>query len=67
MYTFEVAPVFLMMEKIMLNKLNEKIGWAKGDGIFCPGGSISNFYGMNIARHHMFPESKEEGMAACGK
>jgi len=67
MYTFEVAPVFLMMEKIMLNKMIEKIGWESGDGIFCPGGSISNFYGMNIARCHKFPDVKEEGMSVTGK
>lgn len=67
MYTFEVAPVYLMIEKLMLEKMREKIGWTQGDGIFCPGGSLCNFYGMNLARYHKFPESKTEGMSACGR
>lgn len=67
MFTFEVAPVYLMMEKIMLEKMREKIGWEEGDGIFCPGGSISNFYAMNLARNFKFPDIKTEGLWSCGK
>ena len=28
------------------------------------GGSISNMYGMNLARYQKYPEVKEEGMSA---
>ena len=31
----------------------------QGDGIFSPGGSLSNMYGMMLARHNAFPEIKE--------
>lgn len=67
MFTFEVAPVYIMMENFLLEKMREKIGWSEGDGIFCPGGSISNFYAMNLARNYKFPEIKTEGLWACPK
>jgi glutamate/tyrosine decarboxylase-like PLP-dependent enzyme len=46
-----------------------KYGWASniGDGIMAPGGSIANMYGMVLARHKMFPETKKEGVACIGK
>lgn len=36
-YTYEIAPVFVLMEEVVLKKLRELIGWECGDGIFCPG------------------------------
>ena len=46
-----------------------KFGWqdGEGDGIMCPGGSISNMYGMVLARHWKCPEAKSAGLAALGK
>ncbi|NXW26103.1 CSAD decarboxylase, partial [Circaetus pectoralis] len=60
-YTYEIAPVFVLMEEVVLAKLRELVGWSSGDGIFCPGGSISNMYAMNVARFHRFPESRQKG------
>ncbi|XP_069509438.1 cysteine sulfinic acid decarboxylase [Ambystoma mexicanum] len=62
--TYETAPVFVLMEEVVLQKLRELVGWQTGDGIFCPGGSISNMYAMNLARYRHFPESKQKGMQA---
>merc|ERR1712216_756298 len=40
------------MENMVLGKMRAAAGWdSGGDGIFCPGGSMSNFYGMNLARY----------------
>lgn len=36
-YTYEVAPVFVLMEEVVLAKLRELVGWSSGDGIFAPG------------------------------
>lgn len=36
-YTYEIAPVFVLMEEVVLSKLRELVGWNSGDGIFCPG------------------------------
>ncbi|KAF5919054.1 glutamate decarboxylase 1-like [Diceros bicornis minor] len=64
MFTYEIAPVFTVMETILLKKMYEIIGWGEteGDGIFSPGGSISNLYGILIARYKQYPEIKRKGM-----
>ena len=62
MFTYEIAPVFIMMEHEVLLKMREIIGWAEGDSILAPGGSISNMYALIIARHKHFPGHKEAGM-----
>ncbi|KAJ8267954.1 hypothetical protein COCON_G00131260 [Conger conger] len=64
MFTFEIAPVFILMEETILRKMQEKVGWAEeGDGMFCPGGSISNLYSVLLARYDMYPEVKTGGMS----
>uniref|UniRef100_A0A672M7A3 Cysteine sulfinic acid decarboxylase n=1 Tax=Sinocyclocheilus grahami TaxID=75366 RepID=A0A672M7A3_SINGR len=63
-YTYEVAPVFVLMEEEVLCKLRSLVGWSEGDGIFCPGGSMSNMYAMNIARYWAFPQVKTQGLWA---
>ena len=82
MFTYEIAPVFIMMEHEVLLKMRSGhsernivfinimlrgiIGWSEGDSILAPGGSISNMYALIIARHKMFPGHKERGMMALG-
>uniref|UniRef100_A0A8D0ADX5 Cysteine sulfinic acid decarboxylase n=1 Tax=Sander lucioperca TaxID=283035 RepID=A0A8D0ADX5_SANLU len=62
LYTYEVAPVFVLMELEVLRGLRQLVGWTEGDGLFCPGGSISNMYAMNLARYQLFPEVKSQGL-----
>ncbi|XP_015595290.1 cysteine sulfinic acid decarboxylase [Cephus cinctus] len=63
-YTYEVSPVFSLMEEEVLREMRKVVGWkdGRGDGIFCPGGSIANGYAINLARHHKYPELKEMGL-----
>lgn len=61
MFTYEIAPVFILMENVVLSKMREIIGWNCGDSILAPGGSISNLYAFLAARHRMFPSYKEHG------
>ncbi|XP_041953066.1 cysteine sulfinic acid decarboxylase [Alosa sapidissima] len=63
-YTYEVAPVFVLMEHVVLTKLISMVGWPSGDGLFCPGGSMSNMVAMNVARYHAFPQIKQQGLWA---
>lgn len=63
-YTYEIAPVFVLMEEEVLSKLWALVGWTSGDGVFCPGGSISNMYALNLARYHRYPECKQRGLRA---
>ncbi|XP_033758274.1 glutamate decarboxylase 1-like [Pecten maximus] len=62
MFTYEVAPVFTLMEEVLLHKMLGFVGWKDGDGIFAPGGAISNLYGMLVARHSKFPDIKTKGL-----
>ena len=63
MHTYEVAPVYNLIEGVVLTKMRNIIGWTEpGDGLFNPGGSISNLYAVQIAKHHHFPHSKTEGL-----
>lgn len=56
--------MFVLMEEEVLRKLRSLVGWTEGDGIFCPGGSISNMYAMNTARYWAFPNVKKQGLWA---
>jgi len=66
-YTYEVAPVFNIMEKEVLNKMMSYIGFPNGDAIFCPGGSMSNMYAINLSRYRKFPDVKESGLFGLPK
>ena len=58
-YTYEVAPVFTLLEDQMLREMRRYAGFpADGDGLFCPGGSMANAYGMHCARHRAVPNVK---------
>lgn len=37
MFTYEIAPVFILMENVVLEKMREIIGWNCGDSILAPG------------------------------
>ncbi|XP_070497336.1 glutamate decarboxylase isoform X2 [Chironomus tepperi] len=63
MFTYEIAPVFILMENVVLSKMRDIIwpGYVGGDSILAPGGSVSNLYAFLAARHKMFPGYKEHG------
>jgi glutamate decarboxylase len=37
MFTYEIAPVFILLENVVLKKMREVIGYEAGDSILCPG------------------------------
>lgn len=39
MFTYEIAPVFILMENVVMTHMREMIGsnWVKGDSILAPG------------------------------
>jgi glutamate/tyrosine decarboxylase-like PLP-dependent enzyme len=73
MYTFEVAPVFTLIEQEVFTKLVSLVtgtgagdaaarkDWADYDAIFAPGGTISNVYSMHCARFHHDNAVRERG------
>ncbi|XP_053571802.1 glutamate decarboxylase 1-like [Bombina bombina] len=66
MFTYEIAPVFIIMEAIIIKKMHKIIGWEEdqADGIFSPGGTISNLYSLLVARYKYYPMVKTKGMSA---
>lgn len=59
-YTYEVAPVFTLLEQSILCEMRRFIGYhnGEGDGLFCPGGSMANTYALHCARHRALPNLK---------
>ncbi len=69
MFTYEVAPVFNLMEESLLAHMRRYCGWPNyelstknGDGVLAPGGAVSNLYAVLAARHYAFPEIKKSGI-----
>ncbi|KAJ8924799.1 hypothetical protein NQ315_000953 [Exocentrus adspersus] len=63
-YTYEVSPVFTLMEETVLREMRRIVGFkdGKGDGIFCPGGSMANGYAISCARYKFMPDVKTKGL-----
>ena len=66
--TFEVAPVFTMMERAVIAKLAGLAGYPVDDdegalppGIFCPGGSSATLHALQLARHRHNPDAIRTG------
>eukprot|EP01060_Flectonema_neradi_P036562 TRINITY_DN7060_c0_g1_i1.p1 TRINITY_DN7060_c0_g1~~TRINITY_DN7060_c0_g1_i1.p1 ORF type:complete len:515 (+),score=111.22 TRINITY_DN7060_c0_g1_i1:48-1592(+) len=60
-HTYEVSPVFTLMEHELMKVLCEFMGYEDGDGVFAPGGSMCNMYGMLLARNKICPDIKFYG------
>jgi len=64
MYTYKVAGPQVGVEKIILRKICDTIGYPiTSDGTFAPGGSMSNFMAVLMARDHTNPKAKTEGLS----
>ncbi|XP_029171406.1 cysteine sulfinic acid decarboxylase [Nylanderia fulva] len=68
-YTYEVAPVFTMIEHEVITKALELLHYPadSADGIMSPGGSIANMYAMILARYKKVPEVKKLGVSWMDK
>ncbi len=60
--TYESAPVATVMEKYMLQKMLELVGFKHGEGQMTTGSSNANMIAMMAARNSAFPEVKESGL-----
>ena len=66
-HTYEVAPVYTLVEQEVLNKVGRVLGGGFGgeadaEGLCVPGGSISNMYAMHLARFRAVPEARTKGL-----
>ncbi|HSR66431.1 MAG TPA: pyridoxal-dependent decarboxylase [Acidobacteriota bacterium] len=63
MYTFKAAGPHILIERIVIERMIEKVGYSgAADGTFTPGGSLANLVGMLLARNQADPASRERGV-----
>lgn len=63
MYTYKAAGVQVGVEKIVLRKVCEIIGWdEQADGTFATGGSLTNFMSMVMARDAINEKARFSGI-----
>lgn len=77
--TYEVAPIFTLMENELLARLAELAGLADSEaprsprlvpgehGLFAPGGAVANLYALHLARTHATPEAVDYGQVAADR
>ena len=58
MYTFELSPMGTLIERALIDRMNEIVGFPDGFGTFTTGGSNGNMLGMLCAREQHAPSSK---------
>jgi len=62
MYTFEMSPMGTLMERTLIEKMSQLIGYKDGFGTFVPGGSNANLIAMLCARERACPNSRNSGL-----
>lgn len=62
MYTYELAPVATIIEKSILERMREYVGFKTGFGTFTTGGSNGNMLGVLCGRQKAFPNSTYSGI-----
>ena len=72
--TFEMAPVFSVMELHLLRRLAQLAGLPVADavvgepppraGLMLAGGSLANLHALQLARHRVAPQLREQGAVA---
>lgn len=63
MYTYKAAGAQIGVEKVILRKVCDMLGWDhNADGTLAPGGSMTNYMAMVMARDACDPKIKTEGV-----
>ena len=61
MYTYELSPIATLIEKAVIERMMEIVGYGEGFGTLTTGGSNGNMLGMLCARHYADPMSTLNG------
>ena len=66
LYTFKAAGPMAIIEEIVIQRMAQKLGYETpgSQGVFTPGGSISNLLAMLIARNQACPNLRNEGFGS---
>ena len=65
MYTYKAAGPQIFIERIVTQRMRQLAGYGhegSGDGTTVPGGSIGNLIALLLARNHIAPATRNEGM-----
>jgi len=61
MYTYKVAGVHVLLELELVRRMGGLLGFEDPEGVFTPGGSLSNLAGMVMARNQAVPDLMDHG------
>ncbi len=61
MYTYELSPVATLIERSLITRMCEMVGFSDGNGTLTTGGSNGNMIGMLCARHKANPMGMRTG------
>lgn len=61
MYTYKVGGPQVLIELTLLRRMGLLMGYENADGVFTPGGSLSNLCAMLMARDRTCPEMRNSG------
>ena len=64
MHTFKSAGAQVLVEQEVLRHMASKIGFAGGEGMFTPGGSMSNLAALVVARNEALNGVRDDGLGA---
>ncbi len=65
MYTYKVAGVHVLIERILVEKMGRLMGYDQPGGVFSPGGSLSNMTAMALARNQAEEGAREAGLGGA--
>jgi sulfinoalanine decarboxylase/sulfinoalanine decarboxylase/aspartate 1-decarboxylase len=63
MYTYKVAGPAVLVEQEVIGRALQKLGYPDGEGMFSPGGSLSNMTAMLVARNEKLEDVREHGLS----
>ena len=61
MYTYKAAGVHALIERELIDRMCRFVGFENGEGVFAPGGSMSNLQAMIVARNEVIENSIDDG------
>ncbi len=62
MYTYKAAGAQVLAEQALIRHMGRFVGWHECDGLFTPGGSMSNFAAMLVARNEALEGARDGGL-----
>jgi len=65
LYTRKVSGIHVDIEKVLIEKMCSVVGFTRGEGVFNPGGSISNMVAMVLARNSKCSDIRENGSSSA--